>query len=315
MPFTLPKLSGQELSALLQKSCCGIIADVLEMFFSTSLQESDVEGVIGKKPIRSVKFSNRLSMTELWHNPGGDSAYLVQKLSDLLRTVGKGEKPTNWVNVAVQVALLFASYANLAATGFLRGSCPVDVAVTVGDFSVPAACWYAKQMGLPIGKLVLGCNANGGVWDFLNRGEFPTGDAVIHTTTPNADFVVPRDLERLIHGAFGVVENSKYLLCCRRGRVYLPPEEQLQDVTESMFAAVTSDARMKAIVSGIYRNRGYVMSPYSALAYGSLQDYRAMTGETSPVMLLAERSPLQDGALVSSLLRIQEQELHKKLGI
>ena len=76
-----------------------------------------------------------------------------------------------------------------------------------------------------------------------------------------------------------------------------------------MFAAVISDSRVASIIPGVYHTCGYVLSPYAALAYGSLQDYRAMTGHTNPALLVAERSPAKNRQQVSQLLQIPEKEL------
>ena len=164
-------------------------------------------------------------------------------------------------------------------------------------------------MGLPIGNIICGCNSNGGFWDLLNRGEFSTGDIVTDTSTPEADIVVPRNLERLICATLGVEETKQYLLCCSKGRTYRLSEDFLQILGKGLFAAVISDSRVASIIPGVYHTCGYVLSPYAALAYGSLQDYRAMTGHTNPALLVAERSPAKNRQQVSQLLQIPEKEL------
>ena len=313
VPFRMPKIKEEELAVLAASSQNRIIADVLNLFFSSELTEWDIEYAVGRRPSRIATVSSRLMVLECWNNPTGDVGQIVQGISHRLRGERDGGMPTNWLNMAVRIALLFAAYGSLVSSGKIRRNVPLDVAVTTGDFAAPMAAWYAKQMGLPIGKIICGCNANGSFWDLLNRGEFPTGDTVVKTATPEADFVVPRNLERLICAVFGVEENLRYLLKCSKGRPYFPPEDKMNDLCSGMFAAVCSDSRMASIVSGVYRTRGYILSPYAALAYGSLQDYRAITGENGPVLLVSERSPLCDGALVSRLVRIPEAELRQHL--
>lgn len=313
VPFRMPKLTKEQLEALAETAPAQIVADVLNLFFSCSLTAWDVEFAVGRKTVKTAVIGRRLMAAELWHNAGLDAAHAARRLSGRIRG-GRGEDASNWMQIAVRIALLFASYGSLLASGSIRPHRLMDVAVTTGDFTMPMAAWYARQMGLPIGNIICGCNDNGSVWDLLNRGEFSTGDVLTRTATPEADIVVPRDLERLIYAILGMEETKRYLLCCSRGRTYTLPEDAQQKIGQGLFAAVISDLRVASIVPGVYRTRGYVLSPYGALAYGSLQDYWATTGQSRPALLVAERSPLRDSQQVSALLQIKENELHRMMG-
>lgn len=314
VPFRMPVFQKEQLEALSSTVPTQIIADILNTFFSCGLTAKDVEAVMGANPIRSTALGRRLLVAEMWHSSGRDVDLAVQKIYDRICAGQKGQLPTNWMHIAVRIALLFAAYGSLLSTGTLRAHRVFDVAVTTGDFAAPMAAWYGRQMGLPIGNIVCGCNSNGGFWDLLNRGEFSTGDARIATATPEADIVVPRNLERLISGVLEGEEVSRYLQCCSRGRTYALTEASLDKLRQGMFAAVISDSRMANIVPGVYHTRKYILSPYGALAYGSLQDYRAMTGHTRPAILLAERSPWRDRQLIAQLLQISENDLSALIG-
>ena len=311
VPFRLERMDKEQLAASLAGPTSQVIANILNQFFGCGLTMADVDFTIGRAPIKTKTNGRNLVTLELWHNTGGDCVHLARRLSDRLRTTGKGEMPSNWMQIAVRIALLFAGYSTLVASQDVRLYSMIDVAVTAGDFAMPMAALYARQMGLPIGCIVCGCNDNGGFWDLLNRGEFATGDTLTVTNTPEADVVVPRNLERLIHTYFGVEENKRYLQCCSKGEVYALPAESAQNISKDFFAAVISDSRVSSIIPGVYQTRGYVLSPYSALAYGSLQDYRSMTGQIRPTMLVAERSPLRDALQVSRHLQMKENELYQ----
>lgn len=70
---------------------------------------------------------------------------------------------------------------------------------------------------------------------------------------------------------------------------------------------------MANVIPAVYRSRGYVLGPYAALAYGAVQDFRATSGAENRTLLLAERSPAHDGALVSRLLKIKQTDLEKRI--
>lgn len=314
VPFRMPKFHKEQLEALATTTPVQIVADVLNIFFSCGLTAWDVELAIGRKPVKAVSIGRNLQCLELWRSSGSDVMQAAQRLSDRIRGGQKGQTPTNWMQIAVRIALLFASYGSQLASGALRVHRLFDVAVTTGDFAMPMAAWYARQMGLPIGNIICGCNSNGSIWDLLNRGEFSTGDVRAVSITPEADIVVPRNLERLISATLDTEEVQRYLLCCGKGRTYTLAEDTLQKVGQGMFAAVISDSRVTSILPGVFHTRKYVLSPYAALAYGSLQDYRAMTGHTRPALLLAERSPLRDRNLLAQLLQISENDLSVLIG-
>lgn len=311
LPFRMPKVNKVQIEELTDSSATQTIANVLNELFSCALTAWDVEVAIGRNPIRMATVGRQITAVEHWLGNGERVTSMVQVLSD--RIGGNGEEPTNWMEIAVRIALLFASYGKLRASSVLKSGQKLDVATATEDFTMPIAAWYAREMGLPVGEIICGCNANGGFWDLLNRGEFSTGERAVPTWTPEANAIVPRNLERLIHGIFGVEENKRYLQCCSQGKTYTLSQEQLEEFDRGLFAAVISDSRVATIIPGVYRTRNYVLSPYAALAYGSVQDFRATTGEERPTLLIADHSPIKDSALVSRLLQIQEYDLRKML--
>lgn len=309
VPFRLLQLNKEQLNQLMSGNPAQITANVLNLFFACDITAADVETATARRPVECVALGRRLLVAEFWHNSSADVSRVVQRLSDRICAGKRGERPSNWMQVAVRIALLFATWGSLRSSDLVRTNSRLDVAVTTGDFAMPMAVWYARQMGLPIGNIICGCNSNGGFWDLLNRGEFSTGDIVTGTTTPESDIVVPRNLERLICATLGVEETKQYLLCCSKGRTYRLSEDQLKILGKGLFTAVISDSRVASIISGVYHTCSYILDPYAALAYGSLQDYGAMTGQINPVLLVSERSPARSREYVSKLLQIEENEL------
>lgn len=313
VPFRMPVFTPEEIEAMAKDSICENMAQILNLFFSCNLTGWDVEFMIGRAPVKVNTITHRILIAEAWHNNQWKLDHVVRTLSDRLR---KEAGPVgNWVSIAVRIALLFGIYGQLLSSGQVEISAPVDVAVTTGDFSSPMAAWYAREMGLPIQNIICGCNANGGVWDLLHRGEMGTGGIAVRSNTPEADIVLPRNLERLIFGTLGVEEAERYLDCCRTGSLYVPGEESFETLRRGMFASVISDSRVSNIIHSVYRTSNYVFSPYGALAYGSLLDYRAKTGESRAALLLCERSPICDGELVASSMNVEVPELIKRINI
>lgn len=311
VPFRMASWDKAEIWTLKDRSFGQNMAQVLNFFFSAGLTGWDIEFAAGRSPIRMETVSRRVFLAEAWHNSHWNLEHLVQLVSERLK--GEQAPATNWVRLAVTIAAMFASYGNLLATGQLEQDQVLDIAVTTGDFTAPMAAWYCRSLGLPFGNILCGCNANGGLWDLLNHGQMATGNPAVKTVTPDADIAVPRNLERLIYETLGMEEVQRYLACCQLGDPYDLKEEQLQILKNGIFAAVVSDSRVESITYSVYRANNYVFSPYTALAYGAMTDYRAKTGETRPVMLLAERSPTCDVETVARFMRVETSTVFRRM--
>lgn len=315
LPFTMPKLDHASIEAMKDQTCGQNIADILNLFFGYGLTGFDVDFAIGRNAIQNVTINNRLVISELWHNSHWRFQHLVRSLSDRLRKENIVQSATNWVNIAIHIAALFGIYGMMRANDQISDRATLDVAVTAGDFAMPMAVWYAREMGLPIGNIICGCNANGNVWELLHRGQMNTSAVATKTCTPSADLVIPRNLERLIIGACGPQELNRYLDACRAGVSFQANEVTFGKLSEGFFASVNSDSRVSSLISNFYRTNHYVLGPYSALAYGSLSDYRSKTGESRTALLISEFSPVRDDRFVAEAMNISVPQLEKILNL
>ena len=315
VPFRLPQVEPAQIKAMKDRSFGQNIADILNMFFGCELTGWDVDFAIGRSPVRFTTIPHKVLIAEIWHCRENRFAYVVDSLSKLICGKDLVDVPTNWVCIAVRIAAIFASYGQLLASGQIECHIPLDIAVATGDFAGPMAAWYARKMGLPLGNIICGCNANGTVWDLLHRGEMSTGALRTVTNTPEADIVLPENLERFIEVNLGKDAVHTYLDKCRTGQVYTVSEQAVEQLRMAMFASVISNSRVSSIIHSVYRTNGYVFSPYAALAYGSLLDFRAKTGESRPAMLLSEKSPLCDCDLVAASMNVAVDEVMKMVSL
>ena len=315
VPYQMPQFDRQAIMALGEKSFGQNVADILNLFFSTKLTGWDVEVCIGRYPVKLKAMNFRIVMAENWRNVDWRFSRLVRSLAHLIHPDGDVIGPaTNWVQITVRIAVLFAIYGELLRDGTVTPERPLDVVVSSGTFAAPMAAWYARQMGLPIGTVICGCNENGSVWDLLHRGELDTDVLAVKTTTPDCDHVLPPDLERLLCGVFDQEEANRFLWTCTEGGTYFLNEEQQRQLGQGMYAAVVSQARVETIIPSVYRTNQYILDPYGALAYGALSDYRARKGMGSTALIFCEKSPLCSAETVSAAMHITPAELKRRLG-
>lgn len=294
VPFRVPVVDIHKFE---NNSFSETVAEILNLFFSTGISAWDIECLIGKTPVKVITMPHRVVLVQLWNNPNGKYSYLCDKIYKGL--CGKEGMPlTDWAKIVIRISVLFGIYGMLRKNGLEN----VDITVNTGDFSDPMAAWYARKMGLPIGMIVCACSENGAAWDFIHRGELTTGVKV-------SDFSHPSGVERLIFESFGISEVKKYMESASRKRMYQIRPDMLQVLNQGMFVSVVGKERIAAVISSVYRSNQCVLDPYAALSYGSLQDYRAKTGESCPTILLSENNPMQNYEMVKKATGLYKYEL------
>lgn len=281
VPFRMPEFTQEEIVSLKQKSFGQTVAEILNAFFSCRTSGWDVDLCIGRNPVKLVAMNHRISVAELWHNPEETYVYIVKRLCErILYPQGNYHKPSQWVEIAVRIAVLFGIFGELMRLEVIDGVQPVDMAVAADTLFVPMACWYARRMGLPIGTIICGCNSDNGLWDLIRRGEFNASSSAVHQQDGC--------LERLIQGTLGCNEVKRYVTCCQNKRTYTVTGESLLQLSAGVFVAVVGKNRTDMIIKSVNKTNAYALNPNTALSYGALQDYRACSSESRIALLLSD---------------------------
>lgn len=304
VPFQLPKYDHNEIVQLEQRSFGETVAQILNLFFASQLNGWDVDFCIGRLPIKLTTISRRTILAELWHNPKSTYAYAEQNL--YTEIAGVTAAPTNWACVAIRIAMLFGLYGVLLRSGTEK----IDIAVTASDFTVPMSAWYARKMGLPVETIVCSSSESGSIWDFIHKGELNTGATANKLDWQAAD---PTGLERLIFETFGPEAVADYIQVREKGGIYRIAAEEEGLLNHQLYASVVGAKRADSVISSTFHTRGYILDPYTAMSYASLQDYRAQRGENNTTVFLADNSPLAYAGHVSNAIGIPEKDLPERL--
>lgn len=275
LPFRMPFFTKEQLVEMAGKSFGQNVADMLNLFFSSGLTAWDVDSAIGKNPVKVVSVGNKIQCAQLWQNLDGSYDKLEKILAAMICEKAHEEaKVTSWLRIAIRVAVLFATFAQLQ----LQEN--VDVSIPVEDFSLPMAVWYGRNMGLPIGRILCGCCENDSVWDLLHLGEMKMEQESEY-----------REVERLVHATLGLGEAKRFADISRRGGSYKLLDTESKALSEGMFASVISQERVKSVIPSVYRTNSYTLDQDSATGYAALMDYRAKTGSNRDALLLEDAAP------------------------
>ncbi len=296
VPYRMPVLNMDD-----YRNCSfgQTVADILNRFFAARLTGWDVDLAVGRSCVKLVPMNYRLWTAELWRNQGQSFDWIVQTLNARLRD--GGHEPTEWVRIAVRIAVLGGIFGELCRSTAADAVHPVDVAVAAGDFSAVCALRYAREMGMPVGTVICASNDNSSVWDLLHQGQLHTDAAVISTGLPEMDYQLPPGLERLVFASLGYDGCRDYVDACRRGGLYAPGEDGAAALSRGLYSTVVSRRRMEDIIRSVHRTSTRILDPHAAYAFGALQDYRAKTGESRPALILSEHTPARSGIAAAAL--------------
>lgn len=276
LPFRMPLFTKEQVDKMAESSFGQIVADILNLFFSSGLTAWDVDSAIGKNPVKVVGLGNRIQCAQLWQNLDGSYKKLESTLAEMIcRKASEETRVTSWLKIAIRISMLFATFSQLQIQEDINVGVPAD------DFALPMAVWYSRQMGLPVGRIICGCRGNDAVWDLLHLGQLKLEKGQ----------EAPCELERLVHATLGTGEAKRFAEIYGRGGSYKVLDTESKILRAGMFAAVISDERIESLVPSVYRTNSYTLAEDSATGYAALMDYRAKTGSNRDTLLLEDAAP------------------------
>ena len=213
----------------------------------------------------------------------------------------------NWGRVLPQIVYYVSAYCDLMAKGSIKMGDPINVCVPTGNFGNILACYYAKKMGLPVGKLICASNSNNVLTDFVRTGIYDRNRPFYNTTSPSMDILISSNLERLLYDLTGSDEEVRsYMKALNETGKYQVSDAVLAKIKESFVSGCCDDRRTLNTIEKVFKERGYLMDTHTAVAYTVLQDYRAATADDTPAVVVSTASPVKFCDSVLKALGVQE---------
>lgn len=234
-------------------------------------------------------------------------------LAERLADKGYQFSSANSINIGrlvPQIAYYVYAYVKLLEYGEIQSGEIVNVTVPTGNFGNILAAYYAKQMGIPFGKLICASNENKVLFDFFRTGTYDKNRKFVLTTSPSMDILVSSNLERLIYLITG--ESAE------KTRAFM---EELKDsgryeITEEMrerlsdFAAGYADEKATAeCIHEVCRETGYVLDTHTAVASYVCGQYRKETGDTRKCVIASTASPYKFVKSVMSAIDVKYEQV------
>jgi threonine synthase len=187
-----------------------------------------------------------------------------------------------------QIVYYVYSYAKLFANGVIAKDEKINVVVPTGNFGNILAAFYAKNMGIPIAKLICASNENKVLFDFFTTGTYDKNREFMLTSSPSMDILISSNLERLIYRIAGndAAKNADLMkTLSTTGKYEITPEmkAQLQD----FYGNYTSEAETAEEIHNLYEKTGYIIDTHTAVATGVYHKYLQDTKDTETKTIIA----------------------------
>lgn len=196
----------------------------------------------------------------------------------------------NWGRLAPQIVYYFYAYFRLVEQGAAAWGQPVDFCVPTGNFGDILAGYYAKQMGLPVGKLVCASNKNNVLTDFIRTGTYDARRTFYKTASPSMDILISSNLERLLYHVSGSSEKVAAWMqeLAQTGR-YTVDAETLAGIQQSFAAGFAGDVDAAAEIRARFEQDRYLCDTHTAVAFRVAETFRSEV----PMVVLSTASPFK----------------------
>ncbi|MDP3387745.1 MAG: threonine synthase [Eubacteriales bacterium] len=203
-----------------------------------------------------------------------------------------------------QIAYYFSTYEKLVRDGEINRGDRINFVVPTGNFGNILAGYFAKQIGLPINKLICAANENNILRDFINTGIYDTNRPFIKTMSPSMDILISSNLERLLYYLSDC--DNDYIAGLMKdlatGKKYEVKDSIKEKLKEEFWSSYCNEEETMEAIRRVFQTYGYVMDTHTAVAYKTYEDYIRATQDRTKTVVLSTASPFKfPGSVYSAI--------------
>lgn len=191
-----------------------------------------------------------------------------------------------------QIVYYVYAYVKLLEEEKITSGEKINVVVPTGNFGNILAAFYAKQMGIPIDKLICASNENKVLYDFFATGTYDRNREFVLTTSPSMDILISSNLERLIYRIAGndPDRNRDFMEALKNSGSYTITEDMSKELAD-FYGNYASEEETAKAIRDLYENTGYVIDTHTAVAACVHKKYKAETGDDKVTVIASTASP------------------------
>lgn len=218
-----------------------------------------------------------------------------KELAKVMDDAGYQFSSANSINIGrlvPQIVYYVYAYAKLLANGEIADGEKINVVVPTGNFGNILAAYYAKNMGLPINKLICASNDNKVLYDFFTTGTYDRNREFVLTTSPSMDILISSNLERLIYKIAGNDSevNAKLMSELKTDGKYTITDAMKLELAD-FYGNYANEEETANTIKKLYEETGYVIDTHTSVAATVYEKYVKDTNDTTKAVIASTASP------------------------
>ena len=218
-----------------------------------------------------------------------------QELKEKMKANGYCFSSANSINIGrlvPQIVYYVYSYCHLLKEGALFKGEALNVVVPTGNFGNILAAYYAKELGVPIKKLICASNENKVLYDFFSTGTYDKNREFLLTSSPSMDILISSNLERLIYTIAGQdAKKNRELMesLSTTGRYEITAE--MKAGLRDFIGGYATETETKEAIKRVYDQADYVIDTHTGVAASVYYDYKAASRDATKTLIVSTASP------------------------
>jgi len=220
-----------------------------------------------------------------------------KELAKELDAAGFQFSSANSINIGrlvPQIAYYVYAYSKLISEEKIANGETINVVVPTGNFGNILAAYYAKNMGLPIEKLICASNENKVLYDFFSTGSYDKNREFILTNSPSMDILISSNLERLIYHIAGndAQKNAELMESLKTTGCYKITDD-MKAKLDSFYGNYASEDETGEAIRSLYEKTGYIIDTHTGVASSVYNKYKAETKDDKTTVIASTASPFK----------------------
>ena len=228
---------------------------------------------------------------------GVKNIFANKELGERMDSQGYQFSSANSINIGrlvPQIVYYVYAYTRLLKEGKIKEGDKINAVVPTGNFGNILAAFYAKNMGLPVYRLICASNENKVLYDFFRTGIYDKNRKFVLTSSPSMDILISSNLERLVYRIAGNdPEKNTAFMKALNGEGRYEITEEMKERLEDFCGGYASEEETAATIRTLWKETGYVVDTHTAVAACVYHKYLEETGDRTPAVIASTASPFK----------------------
>lgn len=220
-----------------------------------------------------------------------------KELAEEMAGCGLQFSSANSINIGrlvPQVVYYVYAYAQLLREEKIQDGEKINVTVPTGNFGNILAAFYAKNMGVPINRLICASNENKVLYDFFQTGDYDRNREFKLTSSPSMDILISSNLERLIYRIAGSdPEKNAAMMKSLSEQGSYQITAQMREQLADFYGNFADETETADRIRAMYENTGYVLDTHTAVASAVYGKYVSDTKDETKTVIASTASPFK----------------------